>query len=70
MKTNQETQNEYNKFMIEFMHKIQEIKQDFNKLSDENKCRVKNELEEMVGVRGLTTILEHNIIRGRRRTNL
>lgn len=30
---------EYDKFVIETAHKIQEIQQDFNNLSDENKIK-------------------------------
>lgn len=64
MKTAQEKQYEYDKFMFEFFHKIEDIQRDYNKLSSENKYRVKNELEKTVGVYGLTDILKHkNMLR-------
>ena len=52
MKSIQEEQYEYGKFMLELAQKSQEIQQDYNKLSDENKCRVKNELEKILAARG------------------
>lgn len=42
MKSIQEEKYEYDKFVVELAHKIQEIRQDFNKLSDENKIRFIN----------------------------
>ena len=59
MKSIQEEQYEYGKFMLELAQKSQEIQQDYNKLSDENKCRVKNELERILSARGLAGFLEH-----------
>ncbi len=59
MKSIQEEQYEYDKFMLELAHKAQEVQQDYNKLSDENKCRVKNELEKTLAVRGLAGVLQH-----------
>ena len=35
---------EYDKFVIETAHKIQEIQQDFNNLSDENKIKFQNDV--------------------------
>lgn len=36
MESIQELNIEYDKFVTRFVHKVQEIKQDFSKLSDEN----------------------------------
>ncbi len=35
---------EYDKFVIETAHKIQEIQQTFNNLSDENKIKFQNDV--------------------------
>ncbi len=58
MKSIQEEQSEYNDFMVKLGQKAQEVQKDFDKLSDENKLRVKNELGKTVATRGLAGVLE------------
>lgn len=41
MKSTEKENYEYDKFMVEFVYKVQEIRRDFDKLSDENKMRFK-----------------------------
>lgn len=59
MKIIQEEQYEYEKFMLELANKSHEINQDFNRLSEENKCRVKCELMNVIAARGLNGVLEY-----------
>ena len=59
MKTIQEEKYEYDKFMLGLAHKTQEVQYDFDKLSDENKCKVKNELAKVLVAHGITGVLEH-----------
>lgn len=55
----QQEQYEYDKFMLKLTNKSREIQEDFDKLSQNNKYRVKNELEKVLAVRGLTGVMEH-----------
>lgn len=59
MKLIQDEQIEYEKFMIELVHKTQETQKDFDKLSEANKSRVLNELEKVFTARGLVGVMEH-----------
>lgn len=59
MKSIQEEKYEYDKFMIEFAHKIQEVQQDFNKLSDENKVRIENNIKRAIRVKGIVGVSEY-----------
>lgn len=44
---------EYDKFVIETAHKIQEIQQDFNNLSDENKIKFQNDVMRAFMIKGI-----------------
>ena len=59
MKSIQEEQYEYEKFMIELAHKVQEIQWDFNNLSDENKNRVGNEVMRALMLNGVVGVSEY-----------
>ena len=59
MKTMQEEQYEYNKFMGELFRKGQEIQRDFNNLSPENQKRVYSELGKYVQVESVIAFLQH-----------
>lgn len=59
MKSLQEEQREYEKFAIEFGQKLQEIRQDYNKLSDENKYRFQNEIVNILFSRGIVGVMEY-----------
>ena len=54
----QEEQYEYEKFMIALAHKSHEIKQDFDKLSAENKYKVKCGLKNALATGGLSGVLK------------
>lgn len=55
----QEEQYEYEKFMLALAHKLQEINQDFAKLSIENKYKVEGELKNALDIGGLAGVLKH-----------
>lgn len=59
MKNLQNEQYEYEKFMVELAHKINEIKQDFDKLSIKNKSKVQCELKNVLAAQGLTNIIKY-----------
>ncbi len=59
MNSIQEEQYEYDKFIFGLSQKIQEIQQDFSKLSDENKCRVSNELGKFLRMGSLEAALQY-----------
>lgn len=59
MKSIQEEQREYNNYVIELARKIQELKQGFNNLSNENKNRLENELARAFMLRGVAGIMEY-----------
>lgn len=59
MKSMQEEQYEYNKFMSELFRKVQEIQRDFNNLSPENQKRVYSELGKYVQVESVIAFLQH-----------
>lgn len=58
----QEEQREYEMFIVKLADKSLEVKEDFDKLSQNNKHRVINELEKMLALRGLSGVLEHIIM--------
>ena len=55
----QEEQWEYDKFMLELAHKVQEIQQEFSKLSDENKRRVYSELGKFIAAESAADIVQY-----------
>ncbi len=59
MKSVQEQQYEYNKFMSELFRKGQEIQRDFNNLSPENQKRVYAELGKYIQVESVIAFLQH-----------
>ena len=59
MKNIQEEQQEYEKFMFELTHKVQEIQQDFNKLSENNKNKVLIEVDKVFAAKGLVGVLNY-----------
>lgn len=59
MKSIQEEQHEYSKFMSELFRKGQEIQRDFNNLSPENQRRVYGELGKYVQVESVIAFLQH-----------
>ena len=59
MKSMQEEQYEYNKFMSELFRKGQEIQRDFDNLSPENQKRVYSELGKYVQIESVITFLQH-----------
>lgn len=52
MKSTEKENYEYDKFMVEFVYKVQEIRRDFDKLSDENKMRFKKDIFRIMGIEG------------------
>lgn len=52
MKSIQKEKYEYDKFVMGFAHKVQEMQQDFNKLSDENKIRFENDVMRVIKAEG------------------
>lgn len=50
---------EYDKFVIETVHKIQEIQQDFNNLSDENKIKFQNDVMRAFTIKGIEGVSEY-----------
>ena len=44
---------EYDKFVIEFAHKVHEIQQDFNNLSDDNKIKFQNDVMRAFMIKGI-----------------
>lgn len=50
---------EYDKFVIETAHKIQEIQQDFNNLSDENKIKFQNDVMRAFMIKGIEGVSEY-----------
>ena len=59
MKSIQEEKYEYDKFVIELIHKVQEIQQDLNKLSDENRIRFENDVMKAFMLKGVVGISEY-----------
>ena len=59
MKSIQEEQYEYDKFVIKLAHKVQEIQKDFNNLSDENKNRLENEVMRAFMLKGIVGVAEY-----------
>lgn len=59
MKSIQEEKYEYGKFVIGLAHKLQEIQQDFNNLSDENKNRLQNDVMRAFMLKGIKGVLEY-----------
>ena len=57
----QEEQQEYEKFIFELTHKVQEIQQDFNKLSENNKNKVLTEVDKVFVAKGLVGVLNYII---------
>lgn len=50
---------EYDKFIIETAHKIQEIQQDFNNLSDANKIKIQNDVRKVLSIKGIDGVSEY-----------
>lgn len=59
MNSIQEERYEYDKFVIELAHKVQEIQQDFNKLSDENRIRFENDVMRAFMLKGVVGVSEY-----------
>ncbi len=59
MKSIQEEKYEYDKFVIELAHKIQEIQKDFNNLSDENRNRLENDVMRVFMLKGIVGVSEY-----------
>lgn len=59
MKTIQEEKYEYDKFVIELSHKLHDIQQDFDKLSDENKIRFENTVSRVLLTKGILGVLDY-----------
>lgn len=59
MNSIQEERYEYDKFVIELAHKVQEIQQDFNKLSDENGIRFENDVMRAFMLKGVVGVSEY-----------
>lgn len=59
MKSIQEEKNEYDKFVIGLAHKVQEIQQDFNKLSVENRIRFENDVMRAFMLKGMVGVSEY-----------
>ena len=59
MKSIQEENIEYDKFVIGLAHKVQKIQQDFNKLSDENKIRFENDVTRAITAKGIVGVSEY-----------
>lgn len=53
MKSIQEEKYEYDKFVIGLAHKEQEIQQDYDKLSDENKIRFEDDVMKAFMLKGM-----------------
>ena len=50
---------EYDKFVIETAHKIQEIQQDFNNLSDANKIKIQKDVRRVFAIKGIEGVSEY-----------
>lgn len=61
MKSIQDEQYEYNKFMSELIRKGEEVRSDFNNLSLENQKRVYSEIGKYVQVESVIAFLQHFI---------
>ena len=61
MKSIQDEQYEYNKFMSELIRKGEEVRSDFNNLSLENQKRVYSEIGKYVQVESMIAFLQHFI---------
>lgn len=48
---------DFNEFMIKFQHKIDELQTDFNNLSDNNKAKVFNLLNQYMTISGITEFI-------------
>ena len=59
IKSMQEEQYEYNKFMSELFRKVQETQRDFNNLSPKNQKRVYSELGKYVQVESVIAFLQN-----------
>ena len=59
MKSIQEEQYEYNKFMSELFRNVEEVQRDFNNLSLENQKKVYTELGKYVQVERVIAFLQH-----------
>ena len=59
MQSIQEERYEYDKFVIGLAHKVQEIQQDYNKLSDENKIRFENDVMRAFMLKGMVGVSEY-----------
>ena len=61
MKSIQDEQYEYNKFMGELIRKGEEVRRDFNNISLENQKRVCSEIGKYVQVESVIAFLQHFI---------
>lgn len=61
MKSIQDEQYEYNKFMSELIRKGEEVRSDFNNLSLKNQKRVYSEIGKYVQVESVIAFLQHFI---------
>lgn len=61
MNSIEKEEQEYKKFMFESTQKIQEIKQNFYKLSDNNKKKVLTEVDKVFVAKGLVGVLNYLI---------
>lgn len=58
--TVEEEQREYEKFYIEFLNKTKEIKDDFDKMTKQNQCRFKNDVQNIIVSNGMMNLLYIN----------
>lgn len=59
MKSIQEENYEYDKFVIEFAQKLQEILRDYNNLSAGNKSRFERDMSNALFMRGMVGVTEY-----------
>lgn len=59
MKSIQEENIEYDKFVIGFAQKFQEMQRDYNNLSDENKIKFKKDITAAFLMRGMMGVTEY-----------
>ena len=59
MKSIQEENIEYNKFVVGFAQKLQEMQRDYNNLSTENKIKFEKDIKAAFWMRGMMGVTEY-----------
>lgn len=59
MYTNSNEEKEYNEFMTKVIQKARETQNDFNKLSDNNKLKVKTAINQIIQVQGFSGLMNY-----------